>query len=45
MLSMTWVFQNNRFKHIDIAEKDSNERALGLCDLLHINEDDIVNEP
>jgi transcription elongation factor SPT6 len=45
MLSMTWAFQNNRFKHIDIEEKGSKEGALGLCDQLHINEDDIVNEP
>jgi transcription elongation factor SPT6 len=44
MLTITWAFQDNWFKHIDVEELDKKEGSLGLSNKLVIREKDMEGE-
>ena len=43
-LAITWAFQENMFKHIDVEERGKQEGNIGIGNELRIKEDDLRDE-
>lgn len=44
MLAITWAFQENWYKHVDVEEKDKPEKHLGVGNKLEIKESDMLGQ-